>query len=270
MSMVRRAAIAAAAMARRDALTIWSYRLRLVAQIASACLGLVVFHYVSQLVRAKPFTSPGAYFGFVVVGLLALQAFTVAIRGPARGARQELVAGTFERLLVSPAGPTAALMGTLVFPVVLAMVVGGISLLFAAAVLGLDLRWGTAPLALPLSALIAASAAPFGLFVLAGIVLVKQAEAAASWLIVMLTLIAGVYFPVDLLPGWIRWSSEVQPFTPSIDLMRNVLVGTPLARSVPGELVRLAGSALLLLPIGVLVLRTAIRTAQKQGTVLEY
>ena len=38
-------------------------------------------------------------------------------------------------------------------------------------------------------------------------------------------LIAGFYFPVSLLPDWIRWTSNVQPFTPSVDLIRHCLAG---------------------------------------------
>ena len=43
-----------------------------------------------------------------------------------------------------------------------------------------------------------------------------------------LSLVAGVFFPVALLPNWIEWTSEVQPLTPSLDLLRHLIVGTPI------------------------------------------
>ncbi len=42
------------------------------------------------------------------------------------------------------------------------------------------------------------------------------------------SLVAGLYFPVALLPQWIRWASDVQPLAPATELLRWALVGQPL------------------------------------------
>jgi ABC-type uncharacterized transport system permease subunit len=82
-------------------------------------------------------------------------------------------------------------------------------------------------------------------------------------------LVAGVFFPVALLPDWIEWTSEVQPLTPALDLLRHLVVGTPID-SVWEPTVRLVAFTAVLLPPSILVLRTCLRHAQRQGTVLEY
>jgi ABC-2 type transport system permease protein len=104
----------------------------------------------------------------------------------------------------------------------------------------------------------------------AAVVLLKQTNAGATFVMAGMTLLAGLYFPVTLLPAWIRWASDVQPFTPAVDLLRNVLVGTPLSDPFGVELAKLAGFAAVLLPLSLLVLRAAVRRSRRQGTIIEY
>jgi hypothetical protein len=60
----------------------------------------------------------------------------------------------------------------------------------------------------------------------------------------------------------------VQPLTPTVDLMRHVLVGTPLAE--PGvEVARLGGFVVVGVPLGVLGLAAALRYCRRRGTILE-
>jgi ABC-type multidrug transport system permease subunit len=73
-----------------------------------------------------------------------------------------------------------------------------------------------------------------------------------------------------VLPTWIRWASEVQPFTPATDLLRHLLVNTPLVHPAGVELLKLVGFAAILLPLGVVLLRASIRYGQRSGTIVEY
>jgi ABC-2 type transport system permease protein len=104
----------------------------------------------------------------------------------------------------------------------------------------------------------------------AAVVLVKQTNAGATLVITGVTLLAGVYFPISLLPEWIRWASDVQPFTPAVDLLRNLLVGTSL-RDAPGvEVAKLVGFTLVTLPLALLLLRSAVERSRRRGTIIEY
>jgi ABC-2 type transport system permease protein len=83
------------------------------------------------------------------------------------------------------------------------------------------------------------------------------------------TLLAGVYFPVTLLPDWIEWTSQVQPFTPAVDLLRNLLVGTHLPDAAWVLLLKLLGFTLLMLPLSLVCLRAAVARSRRQGTIIE-
>ena len=186
------------------------------------------------------------------------------------GVRQQLVAGTFERNLVSPFGAVAGVASLLVFPFVLAFVLGAATLVLAAAVFGMDLEWATLPLAIPLGVLACLAFAPFALALAAAAILFKQTAAGTGFILTGISLIAGFYFPVTLLPEWIQWTSDVQPFTPAVELLRHVVIGSPLANSALVDVAKLAGFAAALLPLSFLVLKGAIKIGRRRATIIEY
>ncbi len=81
---------------------------------------------------------------------------------------------------------------------------------------------------------------------------------------------AGLYFPVALLPDWIQWASNVQPLTPAVELLRSTLVGQSLSSSAWVLLLKLALFAGVALPLSIAVLRKALHASRRRGTILEY
>jgi ABC-2 type transport system permease protein len=82
--------------------------------------------------------------------------------------------------------------------------------------------------------------------------------------------VGGLYFPVSILPGWLQELSKAQPFTPGTDLLRHLLVGTPLASPAGASLLKLFAFMLVLLPVSVVALSSAIGIGQRRGTIIEY
>jgi len=171
---------------------------------------------------------------------------------------------------VSPFGAVRSIGSLLLFPVALALLMSVLSLAFAGVAFGLELHWATVALALPVGLLGTLAFAPFGIAMTAAVVVFKQTNAGATLIITAVSLFAGVYFPISLLPGWIRWTSDVQPFTPAVDLLRNLLVGTPLHGSAVVALAKLAGFAVVTLPLALLLLRYAVNRSRARGTIIEY
>ena len=257
------------AVMRRDLLRATSYRVAFVAAGLSEVINMILFYYVSRLVDVEPFSDPDEYFAFVVVGLIALQLAYSVLYFPAYLLTAELVAGTFERLVVSPLGAVRGLVAAMVFPFLSAIVGSLAAIGFAIVFFDLSVSWETAPLAIPVTALIGLAFAPFGLALMALVLLIKQVISIAGWFVTILSLLAGLYFPIALLPEWIEWASDVQPLTPAVDLMRHLIVGAPL--SSPGsEALTLAAFAVALLPPALWGLRAALHAAQRRGTILEY
>ncbi len=254
---------------RRDAILFSSYRTQVVSQLLGPLFTITLFYYISHVLTARTIHSPGGYFGFVIVGLVIVQVLTISLGIMPVTVRQELVSGTIERFLVSAHGPVNGILGTMFFPLCNALLTGVLMLGAAALVFGLPLA-STAALAIPVSLLGILAFTPFALLLVALVMVFKQVTSATQFIIAGVAIVGGLYFPIAVLPGWIRWASEVQPFTPAADLMRHLLVNAPLAHSAGVDLLKLAAFVAVLLPAGFLLLRVAIRHGQRSGTIAEY
>jgi ABC-2 type transport system permease protein len=260
-----------AAIVRRDFLITVSYRTRFATHLLSTFFSLALFHFISRLVHVSTFHSAEDYFSFVVIGLVTLQVLNSTLQIPPGTLRGELVAGNFERLLCSPLGAVRGMLAMMVFPLLYAIATAIAMLALAGIVFGVHLRWATVALVVPVGILGAVSFAPFGVLFLATVLVAKQAMTSATFVIAGISLVAGLYFPVEVLPAWMRWLSDVQPFTPAVDLMRHVMVyGSPLHDSVAVELAKMAGFSAVLMPLSVWALTAALRWSRRRGTVLEY
>lgn len=261
---------AAGAVFRRDLALFASYRTRLATTTVSTLVGLTLFYYVSRLVASPRVGGADGYYEFVVVGIAVFGVLTSTLALPVATLRAELFAGTFERLVLSPFGAVRAIASLLLFPLALAWGTAAVSLAYAAAAFGLRVEWPGALLAAPVALLGVAAFAPFGLLMAAAVVVFKQTNAGATLVLTAMTLLAGVYFPVDLLPGWIRWAAGVQPFTPAVDLLRHLLVGARMPASESIALLKLAAFAAVMGPMALLALAAAVRHGRRRGTIIEH
>lgn len=263
------AAYAFLAVIRRDLHVYLSYRTRLFSQVLSSVFSITLFYYVSRLVHVSGFSSHSAYFGFVVVGLALINVIYSCFSVPEL-IRQELIAGTFDRMLLSPFGAIRSVIAMTLFPMLYSYVFATLTLVLGCVMFGLTLHWATVPLAIPVLLLVLLAFLPFGILFAALTVVVKQGSVGTSWVIALLSIIGGLYFPVSLLPGWAQTTAKLQPFTPGTDLLRHLLVDSSLGESPQTSLLKLIGFAAVLLPASIMLLERSIRLGQRRGTIIEY
>jgi ABC-2 type transport system permease protein len=253
----------------RDLRVYVSYRSRLVSQLLTSLFSLTLFYYVSRLVNVNGFSSPDAYFGFVIVGI-ALVGVLYSCFSVADTVRQELIAGTFERLVLSPFGPVRSVIAMAVFPLLFAFMLATFTLVAAWAGFGLELHWSTVPLAIPAMLLALLAFLPFGLAFAALTVVMKQGNVGTSWVIALISIVGGLYFPITLLPGWAQTTAKLQPFTPSTEMLRHLLVNSPQTSPALETVAKVALFAAVLLPVSIWALNRAIQVGQRRGTIVEY
>jgi ABC-2 type transport system permease protein len=261
---------AAVGIARRDLAIYLSYRVRFLTTVLSGFFSLVLFYYISRLVTIGTFDSPDEYFAFAVIGLVIMEVLGSTLSLLPVNLRSELLAGTFERIVLSPFGPVAGVFSMTLFPFALSLAIGTMTLVVAAAAFGMDIQWSTAGFAVPVALLGALAFAPFALLLAASALTIKQAGMGAGFVVTGITLIGGFLFPVELLPDWIEWTSEVQPFTPALESLRYLLVGRPMEGELWVALLKVGLFAVVLLPVAFAVLRAAVQFAQRRGTIIEY
>jgi ABC-2 type transport system permease protein len=253
---------------KRDALIFLSYRFRIVSQAMAMLFSLLIFYYVGKLIPAGAVGGQSRYFAFAVVGIVTTAVLTSAL-GSAQIVRMELMQGNFERILISPLGPVWGVVAVAAFPIAFATVFAGLMLAMASLLFGVPLRTGGIVPALGVGILGALCLACIGMLFVAGLIAFKSAMG-ATWVVAGLSLLGGAYFPLRLFPGWIRWTSEVQPYTPTIDLLRHLLIGTHPVEAVWLEIVKLVGFAIVLMPAAIGVLWLAIKVSRRRGTIMEF
>ncbi len=254
---------------RRDLHVYISYRTRLVSQALTVVFSLTLFYYISRLVHVSSFKSHQEYFSYVVVGIALVSVMYSCFSIP-EVVRQELIAGTFDRLLLSPFGAVRSVVAMTLFPMAYSFVIAAITLCIGAGLYGMQVDWSTAPLSIPVMGLALLAFLPFGLMFASLTILVKQGNVGTSWVIALLSIVGGLYFPVTLLPDWAQTVAKLEPFTPATDVLRNLLVGNSVGGAPGTALLKLLGFAAVLLPLSLVGLATAIRTGQRRGTIIEY
>jgi ABC-2 type transport system permease protein len=253
---------------KRDAAIFASYRFRFVGQMMAMLLTMTMFYYVSKLVRPGVVGPEGRYFAYVEVGIVSLSVLTAALN-TCQLVRAELLTGTFERMVISPVGPVGSVIALAVFPILYAIALAGAMLFAATGIFGFPIHVSGIPAALAVSALAALAFSCIGLVFIAGLLAFKSAMG-ATWAIAGLSILGGVYFPLTLFPGWLRWVSDVQPFTPAVDLLRHLVLGTAPLEPVALALVKLAGFTAVLMPGAVMLLWLAVNFSRRRGTLIEY
>jgi ABC-type multidrug transport system permease subunit len=269
MRELRAHAAAFSAILERDLRVFLSYRFRAVTLLLAPATTVTVFYYVSRLAHIDGAGSD-AYFAYVVVGIAGLDVLTSTVGIPPTMLRQEMVAGTFERLVVSPFGAVRSIVGLMLFPLIQALLVATATVAFAAAVFGLALAWPDVLLS-PLAAVLGGLAfAPIGIVALAALLVAKQTLSVVGIVITGLSIVAGVYFPARLLPDWVAWVSDVQPLTPALDLLRHLVTSAPSTISPWAEVGKLAAFTVVLLPPSLWALQRGLRYSRRRGTIIEY
>ena len=200
--------------------------IELLTRMIQPALWLVIFGTTFTRLRAIP-TGGVPYLDYLTPGILAQSALFLAIFFGVQviGERD---AGVLAKLLVTPT-PRVALVTGKAFAAGVRAAVQGVVVLALALVLGVTLT--SNPLrVLAAFGVLVLGAAFFACLslVLAGLVLRRDRLMGIGQAIIMpLFFASNALYPVDLIPGWIRWLAYVNPLSYQVDALRGLLLGTP-------------------------------------------
>ena len=102
------------------------------------------------------------------------------------------------------------------------------------------------------------------------VLVAKRGSPLARFLSLITSLIRGVYYPISALPPWLRIGSYLLPTTYSLDGLRRLMLleASPLA--VWADLLALSCFTAILLPVGLLSFRFAMRWARREGSLSQF
>ncbi|MFH2033242.1 MAG: ABC transporter permease [Candidatus Margulisiibacteriota bacterium] len=81
-------------------------------------------------------------------------------------------------------------------------------------------------------------------------------------------LLSGVYFPLSLLPAWLKGASLVLPMTYSLDGLRMTIIKGASLSSISGDVFALAVFSMIFAPLSIVVFKLGVWKAKHNGTLL--
>ena len=258
---------------RRDWVTAWSYRLPFIAGLFSSLFGLITYFFIARLVDRSEFEETpelaNGYFAFVMLGSSLVAIMTVGLTANASRLQRAQSTGTLEAMAAAPAPLWLTTFLGSMYELLYATASAFVTVALGVAFFGVRFNVG------PLGALVVAGGivatfllfASLGMAVAAFGLVYKRTGPLIALMTTALSLLGGVFFPVDLLPGPVEFFAKIMPFTWAVDVIRLTL----LAGQVPVlRFVALAATAALAFPLSAVLFDRALVQTRRSGTLSHY
>jgi ABC-2 type transport system permease protein len=255
---------------RRDLLTMLSYRGAFIGDLLAIAMQAVLFGFVSQLVDSSALPTYNGratgYFEYVMVGVVIATVSGLLLQKVSTAIRQEQMTGTLEALLVTPTSPTTVQVGSAGFDILFIPVRMAALLLAVALTFGLDFE----PSGILPSLVVMVCFVPFvwglGLVAAAAIVTFRRGGGVVGFVMSILGLASGAFFPLTLLPKWIQTIGEANPVAITLERTRDALIGGSGWADTGSAVAILLPLSAVAMIAGVIGFRAALAREHRNGT----
>lgn len=264
----------ALAFIRKDLLIESSYKSAFVVGILSTFGWILTFYFIGELFgeRMIPHLQPygGKYFPFALLGI-AFSTYLGAGLGSFSGQlRQEQMMGTMESLLVTPTRSSTILISMALWNFIFASFEVLIYLVLGVFVFGVDLSDTNLPAALLTLVLTIASFSSLGIISASFIMILKRGSP-VNWVVSTISeVLGGVFFPIAILPAWVKIISYLLPITYSLRAMRLAVLKGHSIGDLALELSILFAFSIVLAPVSLMSFKYAVRRAKSDGSLSHY
>ncbi len=250
-----------------------SYKAGFAFEVVGTFLNVAIYYFIARVFGsvAAPYleTYGGSYFAFVIIGVAFSSYMGVGISAISNTLRNEQVTGTLELMLLSPTRLSTMLVSSSLWSYAFATVNVLLYLLMGAA-LGAPLEHANVPFALISLILAIFSFSALGFLAASLVILIKQGNPLGWAIRVSSMMLGGVYYPVDVLPDWLRVLGQLLPLTHALELLRRSLLNGEGLNELWKELLALIVLTAVLLPLGLLACSKSIHIARVQGSLSHY
>jgi ABC-2 type transport system permease protein len=204
-------------------------------------------------------TVPGNmnYFSFVAPGLLMMIVMMGAMTGIPRAIAHEKEIGTFDGILAAPVNEISIIMGKTIAQTVRGFIQGVIVMIISILIFGVTVQGS---LTLTAGVLLLGIFSFIGL----GILLTALSNNEETAMILMTVLqfpmmfLTGIFFPIQQMPWFMQWISNILPLTYAVTAMRKVMIlGASIGDIIP-EVAILLAFGVVMLAIAIPVFRRAM------------
>jgi ABC-2 type transport system permease protein len=259
---------------RRDFLIQASYRLDFIMRVFGILISVAIFNFISLILggNINPLLASygGDYFLFALIGIAFFPLINLSSTILSSAVTEYQTTGTLEMLFLSPTPILPALLMSTLWKYCWAFLETLFYLASAALLFGANLHWVSllSCLMIVLATILANTG--IGLINVAFVLVTKRGSPLERFMGLVTYLLAGVYFPVQILPDWMRFFSSLIPSTYALNALRRALLQGSALSGVSGDLLALGAFTLVLLPIGLLAFHFAVRWAKTDGSLSVY
>jgi ABC-2 type transport system permease protein len=226
--------------------------------------------YVAPGVAEQMAPFGGNYAGYVVLGFLAAGLLDSMMKSFYNAVASGYWGAQFEFYDAFPLGIPAYLTGAAGFNLLIALLRFAIIALVGLTLFGVRVEWGNSPAVLTILVVGLISVIGLGLAAASTFFLLnaKRWSDPVSWVAhILSSLIAGVYFPPDILPSWLQRFAALLPHFHLLRALRlAVMAGAGLGHPVVAhDLAVLGVMALVFVPSGAWLFRLGIHRAERLG-----
>ena len=264
----------ALAFIRRDFQTQVSYRFDFFIRTAGMLISVSIFFFISQILGTaiSPYLQRYGtdYFHFVLLGIAFYTFIGLSANSMAEVIHEYQHTGALEVLFLSPTPFLATMVMSTLWRYCWAFAESLFYLLAATLLFQARLDWTNILSAMIVVLLSILANAGLGFLNASFVLVTKRPSPLARLLGLVTNLLAGVYYPIEVLPNWLRSFSHLLPATYSFDALRRTMLQSASLTDVGQDLLALGGFTLVLLPIGLVAFRFAVRWAKMDGSLSQY
>jgi ABC-2 type transport system permease protein len=253
---------------KRDFFTDLSYKLSFALQVVDVLVGVGAFYFLARMIGRTAFHGYEP-FAFILVGVAVNGYMTTMLVCYANSIRGGQPLGTLKMVLATPTSPASFVLFSSVYPMIRALF-DALLYLLGGYVLGLSLAKANIPVALLIFLLSECAFSSIGIFS-ATFTLVSKRGDPLLWLFGGLSwLLGGVYYPVEVLPRFLRAAAQLLPITHALVAMRAALLEHASAGALSGQIAILAAFGLVGLPLSLLAFHLGVRWTKITGTLSHF
>jgi ABC-2 type transport system permease protein len=184
--------------------------------------------------------------------------------------REGQMMGTLEIMLLSPTRLSSILLSSSIWAYAFTSLQVVLYLVLGAAIYGMSMANADYVAGLVILVLSIASFAGIGIISAAFIMVLKRGDPIALVIEGLSVLLAGVYYPVEVLPSWLERVSTLLPLTYALEGMRLSLLQGCGLWECQSEILALVCFSAILLPLAFVFFRYAVRRARMEGSLIQY
>ena len=259
---------------KRDFLLTISYKFPFIIQFIGIFFSMFIFYYVSKLMdtgsNSLLYKYAGNYFSFLIIGIAFSDFFLTSINSFSEEIRKGQLFGTLEALLSTPTSASEILIYSSFFNYLFSTLRLLIYLIFGW--LFFNLSFSSVNL-LPLFTIFLLSIFSFwgiGMLSATFVIIFKQSSP-IKWLLGPATgLLGGVFYPVEILPTYLKYLALFLPVTHCVHAIRLILYKNANFHDIFLQLTALMIFSVILFPLGLYSFNIGLKIAKKNGSLLHY